>query len=120
MGLSAFYGTLYGNNHTITWESRYISDDSISTLHALFLENRGRIERISVVLNFRAPMKSSSTIKYVGGIAAKNYGMIYYCNVSGSVIDTSVSRHVIGGVAAYNAGSGWIYGTNVMGTFTGT
>ncbi len=120
MGLSAFYGTLYGNNHTITWESRYISDDSISTLHALFLENRGRIERIYVEFNFRAPTKSNSIIKYVGGIAAKNYGTIYYCNVSGSVIDTSVSRHVIGGVAAYNAGSGWIYGTNVMGTFTGT
>ena len=120
MGLSAFYGTLYGNNHTIKWDSRYIADDSIATLHALFLENRGRIERIYVEFNFRAPTKSNSIIKYVGGIAAKNYGTIYYCNVSGSVIDTSVSRHVIGGVAAYNAGSGWIYGTNVMGTFTGT
>ena len=120
MGMDVFNGTLYGNNNTITWGMRYYADDAILNTHALFIENRGRIEKLDVKVNFKTSTKNSSLFSYVGGIVGKNYGTIYYCSVSGSVIDTSVSRHILGGIAAYNASGGWIYETEVRGTFTGT
>ena len=118
MGISAFYGTFDGNQHTISWGWRYSGDDNIEPIHALFLKNYGRIKMLNVEVEFSANWFGETTVSYLGGIVGRNHGYIVdsYCKTT---IDSRIYKQIIGGIAACNESNGNIYYCDSTGDITG-
>ena len=96
----AFYGVLYGNLNLVTVS---FALDASRTDYGLVAENYGVID--GIIISFSAPLEGySGRIRYVGGIAAVNYGIIRDCSAGNGSFGSGDADWCTGGIAGLNEG----------------
>jgi len=100
---SMFFGVLDGNGYQI--RNILFDTSSSSKNYGLFIENRGIIQNLTISTKISFYGESDKQVEYVGGIAAKNYGVIRNCSVNSlGYFFVGIENSYVGGIAGLNEG----------------
>ena len=103
---ASVFGEFDGGGHTI---SGFKSNAATDYLSGFFSLNYGTV--CNLILRDVSQMllvskEEGGKIIYAGGVAAKNYGLIYACKTTGKIVVQAENCHVyVGGIAARNEGT---------------
>lgn len=102
-GFPVFYGILEGNGYQVRNVTFDIYSDALD--YGLILENRGIIQNLVISTMISFYDNPGKSVCYVGGIAARNFGVIRNCRVnSSSYFFVNNEGSYVGGVAGLNCG----------------
>lgn len=98
-----FYGVLDGNGYQI--RNILFDTSSSSKNYGLFIENRGIIQNLKISTKISFYGELNKQVEYVGGITAKNYGVIRNCGVNSlGYFFVGMDNSYVGGIAGLNEG----------------
>lgn len=100
---SMFFGVLDGNGYQI--RNILFDTSSSSKNYGLFIENRGIIQNLTISTKISFYGELDKQVEYVGGIVAKNYGVIRNCSVNSlGYFFVGIENSYVGGIAGLNEG----------------
>ena len=100
---SMFFGVLDGNGYQI--RNILFDTSSSSKNYGLFIENRGIIQNLTISTKISFYGELDKQVEYVGGIVAKNYGVIRNCSVNSlGYFFVGIENSYVGGIACWNEG----------------